>query len=398
MRVWYVINHSEPFVEVTLQVGSNSTMMRGPWNCPCTSQYPCSYIGDYEYRYYNNIPAGSTVSIEVKQCINGEWISIPVTYGGWFQQFNYYQLNYTVNYVGDVGESSGNGDKPLLVENMIRVYPTTPPECELTNDFCDEIIINPIEFNVEEYDNTVGGIDDVCNNPNELAYFSYRPKAGRDIQATNFWSEYNKDNIQVCFNRQGQFYQFKVIPNPNWNVVVDLCYDNILNEKHLTIIESIEDIEGKIPTSLCFKALRSFKGHFVYPYNIEDYGYAIKDVLLAHERVHKKKFKDDYLEWYYPVLNQLLYKFRPECDDYNDLDALKTDAYKHYNFSVSQYADQIGFQYAWYEGLHEIYDEYPQIQKDIRDRIENDTNTDPDVTEIIQNYITALENYCNSNQ
>jgi len=312
VRVWYVVNHSEPFVEVTLQVGGNSEMIWGPWNCPCTSQNLCAYVGDYVYRYYNNIPAGSTVSIQAARCVDGEWVAIPVTYGGWVQQFNYYKLNYTVNYGGEVGEQFGNAENLLDVENEIRVYPQTPPGCANANNYCDNtyLLAPRIELQARENDGTYGISNEIeCStHPTWPSYSTLaRQKPG-------------EFNYTTCFDRQYQKWRINIISNNtiymNW--IYDYCPQNLIPG---TLRENIYDIPPEYPReSLRYDVER----HLHYNPNPGPY-YFFKDLLYFHEIGHMELLQE-YIDYYLPTFYYYYVdKLLMDCLEFNPNDPNSLD-------------------------------------------------------------------------
>jgi len=370
VRVWYVVNPGWLFVNVTLQVGANSEMIRGPWNCPCNSQNPCYSIGEYEYRYYNNIPAGSTVSIQVSKCVNGTWTSVPVTYDSWIQHPTYYQLNYTVNYGGVNKESSRNGDNELLYENMIRVYPQEPPSnCPQANgNYCENeepsiprIILDGIPSN---YDPNLTN-SNPCQDPNYPYWISYFIPAEKNI--SDFTIE------EYCFNLQRQTWQFRMNNSEIIKIknIIDYC------PNHLPPDTYFKEIFDDLPHWYKCSKISTYEAK-----QMKEYGhypqYILKPIVREHEMRHyaqadsiiRSSDMKDYFQDLYE--DNVDYECEEFANNYNDALRVRNEIY-----SNVVYEFQKEFAKRWNKLNPDSQEQYLQNQ----------------IGYLIDNYISLLKSY-----
>jgi hypothetical protein len=353
---------------------------------------------------FYEIPELRDVELQVLQCQqvapppppNGtcDWVELPVDFRvdpqNQYKQKIYVDVNYP--HIPPSWRYSG-----YITFNAATPSGNCPNAC---GNYCDNSSWVQIpEVELVPYPNS-NIISTYCStHPKTMAAFS----PAYDYQ-TNLRS-LNASNVIACYNQIGQTWQFNLDQDVKIYYQIGICSINVAN-KNLTYIDSESDINiNKIPSEKCSIALRSFKAHKEYKYDIPtqtygleipDGGYLIKEVILEHENQHKalyEKFMNDYLFWWETKINT----FRAICSTYTNIFEARKGGFNMY---WDAFFGKTDFTEYFYNKFNSEWNKFTGLNPENKlrkKRNEQRTNNTKEVQELIDKYIEKLKAHCGIN-
>jgi len=336
--------------------------------------HSCFNIGQMS-KWQRGQVKGTTVWFEVKECqlIAGhyQWVNIP------------YEIRPGSGAKDSifVYTTSSQTTKWYFVGFIYR-RDVVAPECNnAQNDYCDNFYSN-IPTVIDSI--FAGNYSDEgqCDNQNALAFF--QPVYEDQQKKWNF----PQFNLDPCFNRETQTWEFSTnIPNIELNSMIDLCYDNISNH-NFQVLNDTNDVKN-IFSGDCDLALRSFEGHRKYPYEIEEGGYVIKEVLLEHENNHRKVY-ESIMDEFKPFYENEKEFYYPACIDFLNLEDAHQKFQLKFNSAFSNFYNNYFREYLKRNGLDKNEGGWEKRNEES----EEDANGTESIKYLIDNYIRILNNHC----
>ena len=350
----------------------------GSENCFCQT--------GYHYKEIPNVPMGTSVDTKFQRCWIWNGNNNPPSWG---ELEHYFQLiSATETQWKYEAKARMTINHPWEHAAYIYLKKTTPPgNCpNAGGNYCDSsswVQIPDVELVPYSQGSTISNIE--CpKDPNRLAFFT--PVLFPQIDRSNMYHLTSSDVI-ACYNQIGQTWQFNLNQSAKIYYAVEICSTNVSN-KNLTYINSLSDT-SIIPLNKCDIALRSFKGHLVYPYEIPNNGYVIKEALLFHENGHKDKF-EEFKNDYFFIWETKIETFREQCVAYADVFEAREAGLNMYRYAFSEY-------YAEFAKTHNKLLGLGPYNKNLKDKEENRVNNRPEMKALVNRYIDALITRCKIN-
>jgi hypothetical protein len=375
LDLWYVINPTYYRSKVTAQIGDLAVFVYGQtYDCPGSG----GNTGDYVHMHWFDIPAGTTINMEVLTCINEQWANCPVSFGAWEQDGDFYYLDYTVQYGGN------NNESRILETNHLRIWAYLPPQCCLLESPCVNLCQEPFEspdldIHPESDPNICNEISDPAAGAFKGLYWNLRdgealivepcqrPSTGeiKFVYATNFTTNiYLPYNLELCPDK---------IAYKNLRRIDDMSsFENYLSEIRQTIsLEQACTIRGWI---IDHKGIDENGNQTEYEFLSQD-GIWLTAHTLAHEEEHRRDYENE-LNNAKNIFYEFFSNYSVTCSTYkSDPENAKLVAEGWYKSKLKDFSNQAQLEYD--TKLNEV-----------------EVNGRPDVLDSITPYLSEFDKFC----